>query len=337
MNKLISVIVPVYNVEKYLEKCIQSILNQEYTELEIILVDDGSKDNSGKICDDYAKKDNRIKVIHKENGGLSDARNAGLKIALGEYIGFVDSDDYIDTDMYLTLYQLIENNNADISIVSFREFMNGKMIDVKESKSLEIMSKIEGIKELLLDNKIQSYAWNKLFKKELFKDIEFPTGKNFEDIATTLLLFEKTEKIVRMEEPKYNYLRRSDSIIGIKNYKTYSDYIDVIMDKYKYLKGKYEEINKYNDYNFVISMIWVYTIILKYEIKELEPKFDEIMPLIKKMVENDKDLFDKELDYYNKAILNMMLLDKSITRKAVIELYTECRKKREEGEFLLQI
>lgn len=337
MNKLISVIVPVYNVEKYIDKCIKSILNQNYKELEIILVDDGSTDKSGEICDEYAKKDDRIKVIHKINGGLSDARNAGLNIAKGEYIGFVDSDDYIDNDMYSTLFDLIQKHKADISIVSFREFMNGKVIDIQDSKQLDIFNRTEGIQELLLDKKIQSYAWNKLFKAELFKNIKFPTGKNFEDIATTLLLFEKTQKIVRLEEPKYNYLRRNDSIIGIKNYKTYYDYIEVILDKYKYLKGKYNEIDQYNDYNFVISMIWVYTIILKYEINDLEKEFDTIMLMIEEMVKNNKELFDNKLDYYNKAILNMMLLDRKITKKAIIELYTECRKKREEGEFLLQI
>lgn len=337
MSKLISIIVPVYNVEKYIEKCIQSIINQTYKNLEIILVDDGSKDKSGLICDIYEKKDNRIKVIHKENGGLSDARNEGLKIASGDLIGFVDSDDYIDDDMFETLFNLIEESNSDISIVSFREFMNGKLIDIQDSGELDIYNKIQAIKELLLDKKIQSYAWNKLFKAELFENIKFPVGKNFEDIATTLLLFENAEKIVRLEEPKYNYLRRNDSIIGVKNYKTYYDYIDVIINKHKYLKGKYEEIDQYNDYNFVISMIWVYTIILKYEIKDLEPKFDEIIPIISDMFNKNRNLFDNKLDYYNKALLNMMLLDKEITKKAIIELYTECRRKREEGEFLLQI
>ena len=114
MEELISIIVPVYNVEKYLEKCVDSIINQTYKNIEIILVDDGSKDNSGKICDIIKEKDERIKVIHKQNGGLSDARNAGLKIAKGTYIGFVDSDDYIAEDMYQTLYSLSKEKNADI-------------------------------------------------------------------------------------------------------------------------------------------------------------------------------------------------------------------------------
>ena len=133
-NKLISIIVPVYKVENYLNKCIDSILNQTYKNLEIILVDDGSPDNCGKICDEYAKKDNRIKVIHKENGGLSDARNVALDIAKGEYIGFVDSDDFIEKDMYETLYNLVENYSADISSVSFYKVINGKIITLRNSR-----------------------------------------------------------------------------------------------------------------------------------------------------------------------------------------------------------
>ena len=201
MSDLISIIIPVYNVEKYLERCVKSVINQTYKNLEIILVDDGAKDNSGKMCDELSKLDSRIKVIHKENGGLSDARNFGLKIATGDYIGFVDSDDYIADDMYETLYYTIKNNNADISIVSFYEMYKEKVIGVRDSGNLEILSKQEAMKELLIDTKIQSYAWNKLFKKELFNDLKFPTGKNFEDIATTLLLFEKCDKVALLEKP----------------------------------------------------------------------------------------------------------------------------------------
>ena len=286
MNDLISIIVPVYNVEKYLQKCIQSIINQTYKNIEIILVDDGSKDNSGKICDEFKQIDNRIKVIHKENGGLSDARNAGLKIAKGEYIGFVDSDDYIAQDMFETLYKLAKENNADISIVSFYEIYNGKVIGVRDFKSLEEMDKIEAMKELLIDSKIQSYAWNKLFKKELFENIEFPTNKNFEDIATTLLLFEKANKVMLLEDPKYYYVRRDNSIIGTRNYKTYKDYLDVIYDKYIYLNGKYAELDLYNAYNFIINMIWVYTIIVAFDLDELYKEFEKHYKLFRKLIEN---------------------------------------------------
>lgn len=336
-KKLISVIVPIYKVEKYLKRCVDSIINQTYKNLEILLVDDGSPDNSGKICDEYEKIDKRIKVIHKANGGLSDARNSALKIAKGDYIGFVDSDDYIKEDMFETLYKLSEENNADISIVSYYEMIEDRIISVRKSKEIQVMDKIEAIKELLLDTKIQSYAWNKLFKKELFQGTEFPTGKNFEDIATTLILFEKCNKVVLLEEPKYYYIRRNDSIVGIRNYKTYLDYLEVIWDKYIYLKDKYPEIEEYNAYNFMINMIWVYTIIVSYEIDGLDSKYDELYQKLLEIIEKYGDKITGKLENYNKAVLYMILTDKETSKEAIKTFYKVFKKKRENGNFSLQI
>lgn len=336
-NELISVVVPVYNVEEYLEKCVNSIINQTYKNIEIILVDDGSKDNSGKMCDKLSQKDERIKVIHKKNGGLSDARNAGIKIANGDYIGFVDSDDYIEEDMFETLYKLIKENNSDISIVSFNEIYNGKLIGVKNSKKLEKFTKIEALKELLIDNKIQSYAWNKLFKRKLFTNIEFPTNKNFEDIATTLLLFEKANKVVLLEEPKYNYVRRDNSIVGVKNYKTYKDYLDVISEKYAYLDGKYEELDLWNAYNFVINMIWVYTIIVTFDLDDVYKEFEKHFGLFKELIQKYGNELIEKLDNYNKIVLYMLLLDRETSKPAVKALYKAFKEKRNDGTFELQI
>ncbi len=133
-DKLISIIIPVYNVERYLRECIDSIIAQTYKNLEIILVDDGSSDKSGEICDEYSKKDSRIKVIHKKNGGLSDARNVALDIAKGDYIGFIDSDDYIEKDMFQILYNLAEEYNAEISSISFYKMLENKVISVRNSR-----------------------------------------------------------------------------------------------------------------------------------------------------------------------------------------------------------
>lgn len=337
MSKLISVVIPVYNVEQYLEKCVRSVLAQTYKNLEIILVDDGAKDNSGKMCDDLALLDERIKVIHKENGGLSDARNHGMKIATGDYIGFVDSDDYIAEDMFETLYNLIEENNADISIVSFYEMYKNRLIGVRDSGNLEVMTKQEAMKELLIDTKIQSYAWNKLFKKELFNNLEFPTGKNFEDIATTLLLFERSEKIALLEKPKYYYLRRDDSIVGVRNSKTYTDYLEVIYDKYMYLKDKYPAIEVYNAYNYIINMIWVYTIIVTFGLEDVYKEFEKQYDLFEKLLkEYEKEILEM-LGDYNKAVLYMMLLDKDVSKEAVKQLYISFKEKRNNGEFSVQI
>lgn len=327
MSELISIVIPVYNVEKYLERCVKSVINQTYKNIEIILVDDGSKDKSGALCDEFAKLDDRIIVIHKENGGLSDARNYGLNIAKGELIGFVDSDDYITEDMFESLYKTIVKNNADISIVSFYEMYNGKLIGMRNSGKLEVFSKIEAMKELLIDTKIQSYAWNKLFRKKLFDDLKFPTGKNFEDIATTLLLFEKCEKIALLEEPKYYYLRRDDSIIGVKNSKTYTDYLEVIFDKYLYLKDKYPEIELYNAYNYIINMIWVYSIIVTFELNEVYKEFEKRYDLFEKLVKKYEKEIIELLDDYNKAILYMMLVNKDISKEAVKQFYIACKEK----------
>lgn len=337
MDSLISIIVPVYNVEKYLEKCINSIINQTYKNLNIILINDGSTDNSGKICDEFKSKDSRIKVIHKENGGLSDARNAGLKIANGEYIGFVDSDDYIAPDMFETLYNLTQKYDAEISIVSFYEIYNTKTIGVRDSRQLQQMNKIEAIKELLLDSKIQSYAWNKLFKKNLFENLKFPTDKNFEDIATTLLLFEKANKIVLFEDPKYYYLRRDDSIVGVRNYKTYKDYLDVIYNKYFYLDGKYQELDLYNAYNYIINMIWVYTIIVAFDLDDVYKDFEKQYDLFENLINKYNNEVINQLDNYNKAVLYMMLLDKDYSKPAVKQLYKIYKEKRNAGDFNLQI
>lgn len=337
MKELISIIVPVYNVEQYLEKCVKSITKQTYENIEIILVNDGSTDTSGKICDKLKLEDNRIKVIHKENGGLSDARNAGLKKAKGEYIGFVDSDDYIKEDMFETLYNLNKNCNSEISIISYYEIYKDKIISVRESNEVQQYDKIGAIKELLKDRNIQSYAWNKLFKKELFSDLEFPTNKNFEDIATTLLLFEKAKKVVLLEQPKYYYVRRDDSIVGVKNYKTYKDYLDVIYDKYIYLEGKYKELDLYNAYNFIINMIWVYTIIVTFDLEDVYKEFEKIYPIFEKLIGKYENNITNMLDNYNKSVLYMMLLDKKLSKPAVKQLYKSYKEKRNNGEFSLQI
>ena len=243
---LISIIIPVYKVEKYLEKCIQSVINQTYENLQIILVDDGSPDNCGKICDDYAKKDHRIEVIHKSNGGLSDARNKGLEIAKGEYIGFVDSDDYIEADMYEVLYNLLKQYNADVSICNFYTVSQGKISIKNADNGINEYNRIEILKEILLDKNIQSYAWNKLYKKELFDEIKYPIGKKYEDIGTTFYLLEKCNKVVVTGKSEYYYINRQDSIVNNVTESTITDYIELIIQRYDYIEENIKELSSYN-------------------------------------------------------------------------------------------
>lgn len=216
METKISIIVPIYNVEEYLSKCIDSILSQTLTEFELILVDDGSPDKSGEICDEYAKKDNRIKVIHKENGGVSSARNEGIKVSNGEYIGFVDPDDYIKSDMYDVLYKLCINNNSEIGICKLGREIEGKIINKSEDIDIKELNNVEGMRELFKGILYRFSLCNKLFKKSCFNNIEFPKGRIHEDLSTTYKLFANSNKSVYTTYDGYIYVKRENSILTSK-------------------------------------------------------------------------------------------------------------------------
>lgn len=209
----ISVIVPVYKVEPYLRKCLDSIVGQTYENLEIILVDDGSPDNCGAICDEYAARDERIRVIHQPNGGLSAARNAGLDMATGEYIGFVDSDDWIEADMYEYLLSGAQRAAADIAVCGLFEELPGRQ-NCRCWWEAETFDTESGLEQLFLRKKYSHSAWDKLYRRALFDGVRFPKGRNFEDIATTYRVFEKAKTVQLMPEAKYHYLQRPDSIMG---------------------------------------------------------------------------------------------------------------------------
>lgn len=209
---LISIIVPIYNVEKYLNKCIDSIISQTYKNIEIILVDDGSPDNCGKICDEYAKKDNRIKVIHKHNGGLSDARNAGTSVAKGKYLTYIDSDDFVTNDYCEFLYNNIKKTEADISICKhYIMFEDGSKINTGTGKKY-LMNKEEAFMRLLYSDDLDVSAWGKLYKREVMENIFFPKDRLYEDSATTYKLIDKCKCIVFESKPKYIYAVRKNSI-----------------------------------------------------------------------------------------------------------------------------
>lgn len=218
MNQIISVIVPVYNVEKYIKRCIESIINQSYKELEIILVDDGSTDASGRICDEFLNLDQRIKVIHKKNGGLSDARNCGIEAATGGYIAFIDSDDYIEPTMFETLIRNLVEFDADISACGYDMIYTGSVKNISEGSSIIRYSTADAFKVLLHKNNMGIIAWNKLYKKKLLQVIRFPINKHFEDINTTYKIISKANFIVYDPKPLYHYIQRNSSING-QNFK----------------------------------------------------------------------------------------------------------------------
>lgn len=219
MEELISVIVPVYGVEKYLRKCLDSVCGQTWRKLEIILVDDGSPDGCGAICDEYAARDSRVKVIHKENGGLSDARNAGLEAATGRYIGFVDSDDYIRSEMYETMLRKMKSEGADLVICGCLMVDEGG--NILEGKQIPMpgcdmeMTEGEALGQLMGRNlACFVIAVNRLYKAELLQEIRFPVGKLHEDEFVAHYILGKCRKVCFLREPLYCYVQRSGSIMA---------------------------------------------------------------------------------------------------------------------------
>lgn len=240
----ISVIVPVYKVEQYLRKCVDSIIKQTYSNLEIILIDDGSPDNCPIICDEYAMKDNRVVVIHKKNGGLSDARNVGIAKSTGKYITFVDSDDYIASDYIEYLYKLILSANGDVSIVLPQIFYdNQEQVAINNKKeSIRIYDSKSALLTMLYQKKFDTSAWGKLYSKKIFEDVVFPVGNIYEDISTIYKTLLKSKVIVYSNQKKYYYLKRNDSIMGRSFKEKDMDYIYQAESMYNSIKNIDKEI-----------------------------------------------------------------------------------------------
>lgn len=212
---LISVIVPVYKVEKYLNRCVQSIINQTYQNLEIILVDDGSPDNCPAMCDAWAAKDNRVKVIHKKNGGLSDARNAGMAIASGELMGFVDSDDWITPDMYQHLHDLMEVGNSDIAACGVETVWDdGTPSRILTKSGCCVLNQEEAMQAIIEESWLKQPVWYKLYKTALIQDIPFPVGKYHEDVFWSYQAVGNAQGISISDKVCYFYSQRSGSIMG---------------------------------------------------------------------------------------------------------------------------
>lgn len=302
----ISIIVPVYKVEKYLSRCIDSILAQTYTNIEIILVDDGSPDNCDKICDEYAKKDNRIKVIHKNNGGLSDARNAGLEIASGDYIGFVDSDDYIKEDMYQKLLKACIDNNAQLSICGRYDVFENEIIPSFSFSGFKIWNSKEAIENLLTWNNLDSSACDKLFNKQLFKKLRFPVGKYNEDIFVMTNILHEVNKIVHIGESMYYYCHRPNSITTEIFSEKKMDLLDAsqkvldfVIDKYPSLKLQAKSFH-YKGIIFLLSIL---------QTKQTKKQYQNSYKMLRKLL--IKNLFYILLSKYincKTKLISMLLL-----------------------------
>lgn len=285
--KLISVIVPVYKVEKYLDKCIQSIVDQTYKNIELILVDDGSPDRCGKMCDEWATRDSRITVIHKQNGGLSDARNFGIDIAKGELLAFIDSDDYIEKNYLENLYKLLVDNRADISTckpsVFFENEINSHLYEILRNDDVVVLSSKEALIEMLYERNLTNSAWGKLYKKELFKDIRYPKGKLYEDMFTTYKLIMKSNRVACSSAKLYNYLIRKNSILGTINPNKQKDMLDAANEILDYVENSVPSALEAAKYKlFMVSM----TILVQCDL--FNKKHNKIINLLWKNIKKNR-------------------------------------------------
>ena len=261
MVDLVSIIVPVYNVEKYLDVCISSIIRQTFTNLEILLIDDGSTDQSGLICDEWEKKDKRITVIHKTNGGASDARNVGIEHALGEFILFVDGDDYINLQLVEICYSLLKRYNVDMVCFSYervKEESNDVSLKSNDKFELEKMKGEELISELICERKCSNSACDKFFKKEIWQTFRFPLGKVNEDGYIMLDLLLSVNDVLVFNQKLYYYRERGGSVTHSKGRKFYYDTLKVFEIRCEKLKEKkelyYLALSKY--LGWLIKIYW---------------------------------------------------------------------------------
>lgn len=242
MTDTISIIIPVYKVESYLRECLDSVLGQTYRALEILLVDDGSPDGCPAICDEYAARDDRVRVIHKPNGGLSDARNAGLEAAAGQWIGFVDSDDYIAADMMEKLHLAASRTGAGIAACGYRVVSGtGAAAPAGAGERELVLERDDAIRLLLEDKRLQNYVWNKLYRAEYWRDVRFPVGRAFEDIDTTWRLFDQAQNVVLIPETGYFYRVRSTGIVQSGQIRHEIDCVEQNLARYDALVGRFPE------------------------------------------------------------------------------------------------
>lgn len=301
MEPLLSVIIPVYNVEKFLDRCLESVTKQTYRNLEIIIVDDGTKDCAGKMADEWAKTDNRINVIHQENQGLSAARNTGIDHANGEYITFVDSDDYLELDTYEKVMQHVVDDDTDIGIFPVIREEPGKEPFITRKPWFEvpyaILDKEQMVQQLLL-NRLDCAVWNKVFSRKLFTDLRFKKGITNEDFALLYKLMNGAEKAVYILDAKYHYMQNGNSItttaFGIKQFDKYENCLEMLDYIKKYLPECLDEAYYYLWYHSFCLLKHLYVHGIADEYKEYS---DRMRTTIKKsilLVASNKHLTYKE-------------------------------------------
>ncbi|MBS6519856.1 MAG: glycosyltransferase family 2 protein [Clostridiales bacterium] len=293
MLPLISIIVPIYKVEKYLPECIDSIIRQTYKNIEIILVDDGSPDHCGKICDEYKKKDDRIVVIHKENGGLSDARNAGLAIAKGEYLNFVDSDDKLPENSIERLYKMAVDSCAQMVIGGFERFKDetGEVFFSTdcEGERTTVMTKLEAMEDFFRDG---CQAWAVLYEKRIHEDIYFPKGEINEDEAVVFQLYDRCQTIVVTNAVVYSYRNREESITTTSFSENKLVAVEHYKNNYLWLKEKYPQLSDKAWVRYFSGIVWALNN-MTVDTKRFSAQIAEFRIQLKSMMKNP--LWKKEL------------------------------------------
>ena len=320
----VSVIVPVYNVENYLEKCIQSIISQSFKNLEIILVNDGSTDRSKEICEKFAEKDKRIIFLNQENQGVSAARNAGLDICTGDYISFVDSDDYISSDMIEFLVNNLERNDSDISTCGHYncKLKNGRLVCNRSKNSNEsgILSSRQSLQECLIGGKLSMMPVDKLYKRYLFDDIRFPMGNFYEDSLIIPLTITKLSKVYYSFNPKYFYFRHENSITTKKFQISNLDIIKINKQNYDMVKEHYSYALKHAEFRLFRSYLCVLDKIIISDSICFE--FKEILDIIKK---NRLVILKNPFFTFKRKLLNFLLFINFKLYKKVIRYFGKRR------------
>lgn len=314
---LISIIVPVYNVEKYLDRCLNSIVNQTYKNLEIILVDDGSPDNCPSMCDEWAEKDARIKVIHKNNGGLSSARNAGIELAVGDYIGFVDSDDWIEKDMYEYLYKLLQYTDADYSSIEMfitKEY-NYSLHQSKEITECLSTKQLLNIFFRVTSNEIKYCVCDKLFKSNIVKQIKFVNGIRFEDIMYNFEVLKKCKKAIYSNQIKYYWFVNNEGITNSSICSVDMQMLDVWNQIVNECEKEFPDFTYYaliNRYRAALALLGKY---VKYGVNENYSEWNaDKKDLEKELRKNYFRLMKWKLPFSRKVLLTGLCISSDLCR-----------------------
>lgn len=320
----LSIIVPVHNCEKYIEKCINSILNQTFKDFELILVNDGSSDNSGKVCDYFNETDSRIKVIHQKNMGVSVARNVGLDISNGKYIGFIDGDDYIEKDMYEFLYSNIKKYEAEVAICGIENIFikndgSEKLIhQTSDFSGVKILNGEEAFSESLKSKIFSVNPVNKLFDKKLFEGERFPEGKISEDAFIIPSILLKAKKVVCKADIKYYYVRHENSITTSSFFEKDWNVTEAYLNHLNTVKKHYPKLIKEVEFRHIWSYTYVLDKMIVSKNKVSKSDYDKALKFIRKNI--FKIIFNPYFSLKRKIVSCVLMMNENLYKKLIIKV-----------------